>query len=227
MGERAPETLVVTRANAEAAELLRHWRRWPGGAMALTGPRGAGKTHLGGAWAAETAARSIPADADPRVVEAAFDAAGGCLFIDDAGETANDPGLTHALDLARYRGGAVLMTGLRPPGLWPAVTADLATRWKALPTARLEEPDDALLEVVLRRLCRERYIELTDAAARYLAARMERTFAAAAALADVLDAQIVRGAKPVSVVLARRALMQMRSLSDMEGLGLEPEPGAP
>ncbi|MEJ0059165.1 MAG: hypothetical protein WDM79_06165 [Terricaulis sp.] len=65
MGERAPETLVVTAANRDAAQLLTEWQSWPGGALALVGPKGSGKTHLALAWAMETGARELAADASP------------------------------------------------------------------------------------------------------------------------------------------------------------------
>jgi hypothetical protein len=77
--------------------------------------------------------------------------------------------------------------------------------------ARLGEPDEALMEVVLRRICREQFIQLSDDAARYLARRLPRTFAAARQLTAALDADLVRGAKPVSMAAARRALMKVQA----------------
>ncbi|HVY85306.1 MAG TPA: hypothetical protein VG943_09245, partial [Caulobacterales bacterium] len=65
MGERSPDTLVVAEANRDAAQLLTDWRSWPGGALALVGPKGAGKTHLALAWALETGAREVVATAPP------------------------------------------------------------------------------------------------------------------------------------------------------------------
>jgi chromosomal replication initiation ATPase DnaA len=59
MGERSPDTLVVADANRDAARLLTDWRAWPGGALALIGPKGSGKTHLALAWALEAGARQL------------------------------------------------------------------------------------------------------------------------------------------------------------------------
>jgi chromosomal replication initiation ATPase DnaA len=63
---------------------------------------------------------------------------------------------------------------------------------------------------VLKRLCRERFIELSDKAASYLTKRMERSFAAADALARELDKIVVKGAKPVTAPQARQALAAIK-----------------
>ncbi|HYD73043.1 MAG TPA: hypothetical protein VEF55_07885, partial [Candidatus Binatia bacterium] len=83
MGERSPDTLVVAEANREAARLLTEWRSWPNGALAMTGPKGAGKTHLALAWALEAGARQVSPTAAPDDAAAIFHEAEGRLFIDD------------------------------------------------------------------------------------------------------------------------------------------------
>jgi chromosomal replication initiation ATPase DnaA len=60
--------------------------------------------------------------------------------------------------------------------------------------------------VVLRRICREQSSHLSDDAARYLARRLPRTFAAARQLVAALDASLVKAAKPVTLPAARKAL---------------------
>jgi chromosomal replication initiation ATPase DnaA len=206
MGERSPDTLVVTEANRDAARLLTDWKFWPGGALALIGPKGCGKTHLALAWALEAGAREIAPLAAPNDAASVFEEAQGRVLIDDADGPRDDGMLWRVLDLARARKGAVLLVGSSPPDKWDSGVPDLRSRLAALPIARLGEPDEALLEVVLRRICREQFIQLSDNASHYLAQRMPRTFAAAHALAAALDASIVKGAKPVSVAGAKRAL---------------------
>ena len=206
MGERSPSTLVVTEANRDAAKLLTAWRSWPSGALALIGPKGAGKTHLALAWALEAGARQVSATAEPEDAVAIFREAQGRLFIDDAAEGANESMLWRVLDLAHTAGGAVLLVGLGLPAQWPVQIPDLRSRLSNLAIARLGEPDDALMEVVLRRVCREQFIHLSDDAARYLARRLPRTFAAAHRMAAALDAELVKGAKPVALKTARAAL---------------------
>lgn len=211
MGERSPDTLVVTEANRDAAHLLTQWRAWPNGALALVGPKGAGKTHLALAWALEAGARQLQPAASPETAATLFQEADRRLVVDDADGPRNEEMLWRLLDLARTEGGAVLLVAAEPPARWPVSTPDLASRLKSLAVARLQEPDQALMEVVLRRICREQFIYLRDDAARYLALRLPRTFEAAHQAAAALDADLVRGAKPVSLKAAKAALARVQA----------------
>jgi chromosomal replication initiation ATPase DnaA len=206
MGERSPETLVVSRANEAAARLLKQWPNWPGGALALVGPAWSGKTHLAMAWALEAGAREGRAEAAPEEAAALFAEASGRIWIDKADGARNEAGLWRLLDLARSKGGAVLLISRTPPPRWDIAVADLKSRLQALPIAQLGEPDEFLIEAVLRRICREHFIELSQDGARYLAQRLPRTYAAAQAVAAVLDAHVRRAARPVTAPEAKRAL---------------------
>ncbi len=210
MGERSPDTLVVSDANRDAARLLTEWQTWPSGGLALIGPKGSGKTHLALAWALEVGARQLEPESGSDAAAAAFRDGAGRLLIEDA-ETADEAALWRVLDMARAGGGAVLLTGVKAPREWAVELPDLRSRLAALPVARLKEPDEALMDVVLRRICREQFIQLSDDAAQYLVRRLPRTFAAAQACAAALDAELVRGAKPVSLAIAKKALARMEA----------------
>ena len=211
MGERSPDTLVVADANRDAARLLTEWRTWPSGALALIGPRGSGKTHLALAWALETGARRVSPRAHPDDAAAIFREAQGRVLIDDADSDADEAMLWRMLDMARTGGGAVLAVGQGAPVHWPATIPDLRSRLGNLGVARLGEPDETLMEVVLRRICREQFIQLSDNAARYLARRLPRSFAAAHQLAAALDADLAKAAKPVALGAARKALEKIEA----------------
>jgi chromosomal replication initiation ATPase DnaA len=212
MGERSPETLVVAEANRDAARLLTGWRHWPGGALGLVGPKGSGKTHLALAWAVEAGARQLTANVAPDEGAALFEEAGGRLLIDDADGVRDEAMFWRVLDLARSRGGAVLLAGASSPSQWPVSIPDLRSRLAALPLARLGEPDEALLEVVLARFCRENFIHLSDDAAKYLARRLPRTFAAARDLVGLIEADLAKASRPVTLPIAKRALEKAQAL---------------
>ncbi len=211
MGERSPDTLVVAGANRDAARLLTEWRTWPSAAMALVGPKGSGKTHLALAWALEAGARQISPRAHPDDAAAIFREAQGRVLIDGADADADEAMLWRVLDLGRAHSGAVLVVGQADPVHWSATIPDLRSRLQNLAVARLGEPDEALMEVVLRRICREQFIQLSDNAARYLARRLPRTFAAAHQWAAALDADLAKGAKPVALGAAKKALEKLEA----------------
>lgn len=210
MGERSPDTLVVAEANRDAARLLTDWRAWPGNALALIGPPGSGKTHIALAWLLEAGARQLSPLASPDEGARAFQDAGGRLVLDDVDRARDEAMLWRVLDLAKREGGAMLLVGETGPATWPVAIPDLRSRLAALPVARLGEPDEALMDVVLRRICREQFIQLSDDAAKFLVRRLPRTFEAARQWAAALDEELERGARPVSLKLARKAYERAR-----------------
>ncbi len=52
----AREDFVVADGNREALAWIDRWPDWPAPALALNGPTGCGKTHLGRIWAAQSRA---------------------------------------------------------------------------------------------------------------------------------------------------------------------------
>lgn len=207
--DKSAAALLVTDSNRDAWERLGRWREWPAGAAALTGPEGAGKTHMAKAWAEQHRAGICwPQD---RALEV-FERFGGRVVIDDADAYPDEPHLALLLDAARARpGSAVLVVGRPAPERWPVSLRDLRSRLAALPVVALQEPDDELLAGLLDRLCRARFIKLTEKAGTYLVAHMERSFAGAHALAAALDRIHVKGARPVTVTVAARALQSLGS----------------
>jgi len=191
----------VSPANRLALAQIDTWPRWPSGRLALAGPAGAGKTHLAHVWAARAGARVVSAATlvtlDPGIVPG--DAA---LAVEDADRIADlaaaagaaEEALFHLCNLLAAGGGALLVTGREAPARWRLALPDLASRLRVAPVALLESPDDALLAAVLVKLFADRGISVAPEVIRYLAARMERSFAAAEAIVARLDrAGLARG----------------------------------
>jgi chromosomal replication initiation ATPase DnaA len=212
---------LVSASNAGAVHAVDRWRDWAGPVAALWGDRGSGKSHLAAIWAHDAGAEVLDG--------AALDAAAmhrlkaAPRFAIDGADRAPDPEqLLHlliGLETAPHR--RALLTGVAAPGLWASRPRDLVSRLAALPAIAIGPPDDALLARVLRRLAAARGLSLEPDTLAYLGARMERSFAAAAAIVDAIEAQLgPSGAgRRAEVTLARKALEQMQAF-DQSSLDL-------
>jgi len=192
---------LVSASNRAALEWIERWPNWGARALVLYGPRGSGKTHLAHLWCAHSRALIIPGtgvgDPPPAGITA--------IAIDDADCAAEEP-LLHFYNSAVERDVALLLTMRAPPAALPVALPDLASRLRALPVAGIAPPDDELLSGVLIKHFADRGLHVAPAVIRYLVRRIERSFAAASAIAARLDQAALSARSPVTVRLARELL---------------------
>jgi len=194
------EAFVAGASNAQALAAIDAWPRWPGGALALVGPEGVGKSHLARAWA-EMADAVVQDRHRPDI--AAAD--GRPALLEDVDRGVSEEALFHLINLAPREGGGLLLTARTPPAAWPAALPDLRSRLNALYVAEIEEPDDEVLEGLLRRFFRARNIRPGEDVYQYLLRRIERSAVTARDIVQRLD-EAPDELKPVSRVLARQLL---------------------
>jgi len=108
--------------------------------------------------------------------------------------------------MAGVDGGTLLLTGRLAPVAWDCAVPDLRSRLNALGVARIEAPDDAVLEAVLRRAFAERLIRPADDVYAYLLTRLPRSAPEAIAAVALLDEAASEGRVEVSRALAARVL---------------------
>ncbi len=168
----------------------------------LCGPDGSGKSHLAAIWGEAAGARFIAARAlDEAKVPPAL--ATGAVVIEDAAEGGFDErALFHLLNLAREEGAYVLITARTAPAGWRFALRDLGSRLKALPVVTLAPPGDALLRAVLVKLFADRQVAVDESLIGYVAARIERSFAAARTVVARLDEAAMRRKRPLTRALA-------------------------
>jgi chromosomal replication initiation ATPase DnaA len=151
----AREDFVVAAGNREALAWLDRWPDWPAPALALGGPPGSGKTHLGRIWAARAQAALVEgADLEGKSVPdlAALSAASAAIVIEHA-DRAPDRALFHLYNLMRERRGHLLLISETPPARWRIALPDLASRLRAAPAVAVAPPDDELLgSIILKQL---------------------------------------------------------------------------
>ena len=147
----------------------------------LTGPAGAGKSHLARIFARRAGARAF----------------------DDA-EGADQEALFHAWNAAT-RAQPLLIVARRLPAEWVRLP-DLASRLAATPAVAILDPDDALLSAVLAKRFADRGLKVAPEVAACVLARIERSFAAVAAIVAALDAAALAQGRAVTVPLAREVI---------------------
>lgn len=202
------DDFFVSSANATAVAMIEGWRTWPARKLVLTGPTGAGKTHLAHVWAAMSGARLIPAR---EVAGADIPAlAGGPVAVEDcdtiAGDRAAEDALFHLHNLALAEGQSLLFTATATPSHWHLTLPDLASRMQGTPTVQIAPPDDELLMAVMMKLFSDRQLLPALPVLPYLTKRIDRSFDAARDIVERLDAAALEHRRPINTTLARDLL---------------------
>ena len=193
---------VVSPSNAEAAKAVDAWPNWPGGRLALIGPEGSGKSHLATTWAAQVGAAVIASKS--RIDLNALQ--GRPVLLEDADRSHRGEVLFHLMNMADHDGGGLLLTGRTPPSSWPADLPDLRSRLNALTVAQIDEPDDVILENILRKFFRERNIRPAEDVFPYLLRRIERSTPKALEMVRRIDEAADAEGRAVSRALAKQIL---------------------
>ena len=89
---------------------------------------------------------------------------------------------------------------------WNVQLPDLRSRLLALPTAHIDQPDDAALTAVIGKLFADRQIRVTADVVDYLVRRIERSFASAHAAVAACDAAALATGKAITLPLVREVL---------------------
>ncbi|WP_176597511.1 MULTISPECIES: chromosomal replication initiator DnaA [Sphingobium] len=177
------DEFLVSDANRIAVRHLENWRNWPLAISVLSGPSLSGRSTLG----------------------RHFVAMSGGAAIDDA-QGQDDRTLFNAWNEAQTEGRPLLLIGDIPPERWPVTLPDLRSRLAAAPHVALEEPDEALARALIER-------SLVVAGAQYAAdlpdwllRRIERSYAAIAAVTRLLDEAALSSGRKISTAMAKDVL---------------------
>jgi chromosomal replication initiation ATPase DnaA len=201
----ARDDFLEASCNAEALRLVEAWPDWPARVMALVGPPGAGKSHLGAIWADLAGARRLAAR-DLAGTTPADALATGALLLEDAGPKTSEVPLFHLINSAKEEQAFVLMTTREAPVSWGAGLKDLASRLRAVPVVTLAEPEDGLLRAVLVKLFADRQLVADAEIVEFLARRMERSLDAARRLVAELDRETLETGRRLTRPLASQVL---------------------
>jgi chromosomal replication initiation ATPase DnaA len=199
------EDFVVGPSNERAYTTIEAWPSWPGNALLLVGPRGSGKSHLGAIWASRAHAWTLRR-VELKDADVAGYMAAPALLIEDAHEPGDEAALFHLINAAKLRGSHLLMTATTEPMLWKIATPDLLSRLRLAPVVHIEEPDEALLRMVITKLFVDRQLVVDAGVVDTILTFGERSFAGARAAVEALDRHSLATKRRLTRALTRGVL---------------------
>ena len=162
------DSFLTSECNHKTLVHIKDWQNWSSPILLLIGESGTGKTHLGQAFTAQ---------GDKTIV------------IDDI-ENSDESELFSIMNLALTGEiDALLLTAKAHPDNFTIVMPDLRSRLKNTPVLELHEPDDELLEGIMRRLFEDRGRVVSKDVVTYIVSRTARTVPALQRLVEYLERQ--------------------------------------
>ena len=192
---------AIGATNRQALSAIEAWPNWTGGCLAVYGPSEVGKTHLAHIWTNLAAASVL----NRRQIDATS-LHGPALLIEDVDQGIDSETLFHLINMAGRGDISLLLTARTAPLGWQASLPDLRSRLNAMPVAEIQEPDDTVLEAILRKHFTELSLRPPDDLIPYLLRRMERTAPAARDIVMALDELADLSQRPISRLLAKQIL---------------------
>ena len=206
----------VSSTNALAVSAL-DMPDWPDGRLVITGPAGAGKTHLAHIFASESGAATLNgadlvAGLDVKRISKLTLAP---LVIESMPTIAKhrkaEETALHLCNLAAANGQRLLVTGRPPPRDWGLTLPDLASRVAGSHHVSLPQPDDRLLAAVLAKLFHDRQLIPRPDVIPYLQANIPRSFQAAGRIVAMLDETALAEKREITRALAMRLVGSAKS----------------
>jgi len=208
------EDFLVGPCNAAAVAALDSTQSWHSGKHLILGPKASGKSHLVAVWCTAQDGQHLSGDT---LISTPLSTIGPTahVAIDDVdhalGTAHAEEVLFHLHNHVTSGGGRLLMTAQTPPRDWGLTLPDLISRLEACHITQLSEPDDQVLAAVLLKHFSDRQLSPKPRALQYLLTHMERSFEAAAQIAEEMDRLALAQKTGLTLAIAKAALAMLNT----------------
>lgn len=204
------DDFIVSESNKDAIAWIDSWPNWPVNVPGLNifGAPLSGKSHLANIWRSKSNALSIenPSFDIIGVRELLVDHKN--ILIDNFDNSWKEEPLLHLYNLVQEIGGSFIIISEQPVSQMDIKLRDLASRVSTMSTVELKLPDDEIIKGVMRKLFKDRQINVSNDVVNYLCRRMERSFKEVGRLVDRLDKISLSEKNTINLSLARRILQE-------------------
>ena len=204
------DDFIVSDSNKDAMAWIDSWPNWPVNFPGLNifGAPSSGKSHLANIWKSKSNALSINAASLDvlNVRELLIDHKN--VLVDNFDNSWREETLLHLYNFIQELGGSFIVISEQPVSQMDIKLPDLASRVSTLSTVELKKPDDEIIKGVMRKLFKDRQIDVSNDVVNYLCRRMERSFEEVRRLVDRLDKISLSEKNAINLSLARRILQE-------------------
>ena len=204
------DDFIVSKSNKDAIAWIDSWPNWPVNVPGLNifGAPSSGKSHLANIWRSKSNALSIenPSLDIIGVRDLLVDHKN--ILIDNFDNSWKEEPLLHLYNLVQEIGGSFIIISEQPVSQMDIKLRDLASRVSTMSTVELKLPDDEIIKGVMRKLFKDRQIDVSNDVVNYLCRRMERSFKEVGRLVDRLDKISLSEKNTINLSLARRILQE-------------------
>lgn len=204
------DDFIVSETNKDAIAWIDSWPNWPVNVPGLNifGAPSSGKSHLANIWRSKSNALSIENPSLDIIGMRDLLVGHKNILIDNFDNSWKEEPLLHLYNLVQEIGGSFIIISEQPVSQMDIKLRDLASRVSTMSTVELKLPDDEIIKGVMRKLFKDRQIDVSNDVVNYLCRRMERSFKEVGRLVDRLDKISLSEKNTINLSLARRILQE-------------------